>query len=296
MTALDKFIRLESGGHWRDGNTGREVTVSFGKATLVLSDGAGKPLAHWSLPAIVRVNPQDTPARYAPDTDATETVEISDDLMVGAIEEVRGALRHTNPKPKAGAGRYIFAAFGLTAIVAVAVWGNEAAQKLAIAVVPEANQRTIGAGILAEYTTLAGPKCTSPAGDAALTDLRETLFGDDAPKQLVVVADLPSGAAALPGDLILVDGGMLANENAAAIAPALISSAAMQKDVLPDVLSTARIGAIFKLLTTGSLPDTVARDYAIALQNRDLPAEIPSGTADLPPERWADLRDICQTD
>lgn len=59
MTALDKYVRLESGGLWRaDANAQRrDVGISFGDATLVIADTAGRPVAHWSLPAITRLNP-----------------------------------------------------------------------------------------------------------------------------------------------------------------------------------------------------------------------------------------------
>ena len=56
-TALTEYARLESGGLWKAGPDAqrREVVVSFGEATLVLSDTAGRPLTHWSLPAVERL-------------------------------------------------------------------------------------------------------------------------------------------------------------------------------------------------------------------------------------------------
>ena len=56
MTALDRYVRLESEALWRDepGGQRRDVTISFGDATLVIADATGKPLAHWSLPALIR--------------------------------------------------------------------------------------------------------------------------------------------------------------------------------------------------------------------------------------------------
>ena len=101
MTALDRFVRLESGGLWRPEPEAqrREVVISFGDATLVIADGAGRPLAHWSLPALERQNPDEMPAIYAPDDDASEIVEIADDTMVAAIEEIRAALLTSRTHP-----------------------------------------------------------------------------------------------------------------------------------------------------------------------------------------------------
>ena len=101
MTALDRYVRLESEALWRDepGGQRRDVTISFGDATLVIADPTGRPLAHWSLPALIRQNPDAAPAIYAPDDDASETLEIVDTTMVEAIEEVRKALAKSRPHP-----------------------------------------------------------------------------------------------------------------------------------------------------------------------------------------------------
>ena len=54
MTAIKEFERLESLGLWRGlkDSQRREVVVSFGEATLVLSDINNRPITHWSLAAI----------------------------------------------------------------------------------------------------------------------------------------------------------------------------------------------------------------------------------------------------
>ena len=57
MTALNQYQRLEAAGIWRETPQAqaRDVIVSFGDATLVLTDPRSEvPLAHWSLPAVTR--------------------------------------------------------------------------------------------------------------------------------------------------------------------------------------------------------------------------------------------------
>ena len=100
MTALREYERLESSGVWRaDADAQRrDVTVAFGNATLVITDNAERPLTHWSLPAIIRRNPGQRPAIFAPGEDAEEWVEIDDDLMIGAIEKVRKSLAKQRPQ------------------------------------------------------------------------------------------------------------------------------------------------------------------------------------------------------
>ena len=64
MTALSDYQRLEAPGVWRPSPDAqrRDVIVSLGDATLVLSDQKDAALAHWSLAAVERRNPGRMPA------------------------------------------------------------------------------------------------------------------------------------------------------------------------------------------------------------------------------------------
>ena len=57
MTALEKYVRLEALGRWREraGDPPREVVVSLGNATLLLKDLDERPLGHWALAGVVRL-------------------------------------------------------------------------------------------------------------------------------------------------------------------------------------------------------------------------------------------------
>ena len=69
MTALEKFDRLESLGLWKESETSqkKEVIVSFGKASLVLSNSHDTPLTHWSLGTVEIRETDDERMIYAPD-------------------------------------------------------------------------------------------------------------------------------------------------------------------------------------------------------------------------------------
>ena len=103
MTALQKYARLEAVGVWRESDQGqrRDVIVSIGDATLVITDSQEKALAHWSLAAITRVNPGLVPALYHPEGDKTESLELPEDevAMVEAIETLRRVIDRRRPKP-----------------------------------------------------------------------------------------------------------------------------------------------------------------------------------------------------
>ena len=102
MTALKKYLKLESPGLWRDApqDQRRNVVVGFGTASLILSDPkTDLALSHWSLPAITRQNPGVLPAIYSTGPDATETLELDDQDMIDALETVQSALATRQPRP-----------------------------------------------------------------------------------------------------------------------------------------------------------------------------------------------------
>ena len=67
MTALERYVRREAIGVWRERLEAppREVVVSFGNSTLVLKDLAERPLGHWALAGVTVVG-HDFPATSMP--------------------------------------------------------------------------------------------------------------------------------------------------------------------------------------------------------------------------------------
>ena len=121
MTALKQYERLEALGIWRDSADAqrREVICSFGDATLVIFDGrSNRPLAHWSLAALVRRNPGKVPAIYAPAEEPGEDLEIEDRDMVAAINKLQAALEAGRPHPGRLRGILVW---GVVALAGVAI-------------------------------------------------------------------------------------------------------------------------------------------------------------------------------
>ncbi|MBQ2260620.1 MAG: hypothetical protein II336_04560 [Loktanella sp.] len=266
MTALDRYVRLESDGLWRPGpdEQRRQVTISFGDATLVIADGAARPLAHWSLPALIRLNQGERPAIYAPDDEASEDLEIADDIMIDAIEEVRKALARARPQP--GKLRHWITAGIIVATLTLAVfWLPGALMRQTLAVLPPSKRVEIGATILAQIQTKTGQVCRDPTAQAAAGKLVTRVFGTGTPMNIVVVPDLPQGALAIPGGLIVLDAGLLyAADDPAAVAGFVLASrtAISGGDTLEPVLKEAGLAATFGLLTTGDLPREILQRHA----------------------------------
>ncbi|MFT5067293.1 MAG: hypothetical protein ACJAXK_000996 [Yoonia sp.] len=273
MTALREYERLESGGLWRadlDAQR-RDVSVSFGNATLVITDGAGRPLTHWSLPAVIRQNPGKRPAVFTPDEDAVETLEIDDDLMIGAIEKVRKTLARS--RPQRGKLRHFITLGFVAGTAALAVfWLPDALTRQTVSVVPQSKRAEIGATVLGHVQKLTGPRCRNADGVAALALLHARVLGADAQGQIVILPQLAQGAVAMTGGIIALDRRIVENADDPAVPAGYViaaDAARRGRDPLASVLQAVGLRETMGLLTTGNLPTDVLANYARSVTEAD---------------------------
>ncbi|MEL6957772.1 MAG: hypothetical protein AAGL89_02330 [Pseudomonadota bacterium] len=268
-TALDAYARLESGGLWRETPDAqrREVVVSFGQATLVISDNAGRPLTHWSLPAVSRLNAGERPALFSPDTGATETLEIADDMMIDAMETVRKTVKRRRARP--GRLRGVSLAVILGGIAALGVfWLPDALVREAQAVVPPVQRAEIGATLLGHIQRVTGPACRSPLGMRAAERLHAEALGAEAGGQVFVVPSGPDRAVYLPGGLIVMNRDLIEDtDDPAVVAGHILAATAtgLEQDPLVRLLETSGLGTTFGLLTTGEIAAETLESYAETL-------------------------------
>lgn len=276
MTALRKYARLECAGLWRDSPTAqrREVIVAFREATLVLSDPKSESaLSHWSLPAIERINPGETPALFAPGQDATETLELDDPDMISALETVRNAVVGLRPKP--GRLRGFLLGSGTVLVLGLGLyWLPDALVRHTASVLPAATRAAIGQAALTDVQRLTGSPCASPLGSFALTALGDDIFGPHR-AQILILRDGIKTSAHLPGGTILIGRAMVENQTGP---EALAGLALMERlrselsDPILPVLEHAGLTATFRLLTSGTLPDGSLAGYGEAfLQQPPVP-------------------------
>lgn len=272
MTALSEYERLESSGLWRappeDHNPDaddkrREVIVSFGNATIVLSDRNDKPLAHWAMPAIRRQNPGTRPAIYSPDKDAVETLEISDDTMVDAIEKIRAAIERQRPKP--GRLRWWIVGGFIAATAALAVfWLPDALLRHTVSVLPDAKRLEIGQSLVANIKRVSGQACNTTYGTRALDALAMRLADGTTP-QLIVLPSGVTGATHLPGGFILLNHELFEDFEEPDVAAGYIIAEQLRlrkSDPIEPLLRAAGLRATFTLLTTGTISDAALASYA----------------------------------
>lgn len=297
-TALDQFQRLETTGLWRAdaGAQRREVVVAFGAATLVVSDQAGRPLSHWSLPAVARLNPGERPALFAPDADASETLEIDDTLMIDAIGRVRSAIAAAGPRPRRL--RRVLVAMLAVLVLTIVLALPGMARRQALALVPQSTRQEIGATLLGLMSRETGPACRESRGAEALERLVRRLYGPGARLSVVVLPGDMGGMVSLPGGLLVVPRAALAGTDdplvfAGEVVAARAGVGAAGRDPLVPVLESAGLRATLVLLGTGRLPARALEGHASALL-RERPALAGDDvlarafdSADLAPAPWA---------
>ncbi|MFK5998819.1 MAG: hypothetical protein QM492_12025 [Rhodobacterales bacterium] len=205
MTALEKFERLESLGLWKETETSqkKEVIVSFGNASLVLSDNLDTPLTHWALDAVQIIDADDERVIYAPDKAGFETLEISDPTMNHAIKKLRKALH----KPKLKRGRIRLLSIGLTVVLfslLATLWLPGALADYAVGVISDTKAREIGEKLMPYITQYSGQPCRSGVTDPIIRKLENRLVGNSG--DTVFIADLGARYSIhLPGRIILLN-------------------------------------------------------------------------------------------
>lgn len=270
MTALSQFDRLEAPGLWRDteDTQRRDVIISFGDASLVISDQNETALTHWSLAAVTRLNPGARPALFSPDPDSEETLEIDDEVMIGAINKVSAAIERARPHP--GRLRVWLLGGAALAVTALAVlWLPNAVRRHTASVVPATMQSDIGGRLLGHITRISGAPCRAPEGRQALSALGSRVL-----KRADAVVVVPAGVAQavhLPGGAVVLNRAIIEDYDDADVAAGFIlaeDARAAQKDPMLDLLDHASFWTSLKLLTTGKLSDDALQAYGEALLTR----------------------------
>lgn len=281
MTALNQYTKLETTGIWRAGRhtQRRDVVVSLGDATLAIFDMNDKALAHWSLAAVRRQNPGERPAIFSPGRDAEDWLELTDDTMIDAIEQVRRVVEKN--RPRKGRLRYYLAAGATTVVTALAIfWLPDAMIRHTVKVVPPAARADIGAQLLNTIQRVAGRPCATSDASDVLDTLARRLLPDRAVR-LVVLSRGVTAAEHLPGGQILLNRALIEDfESPGPVAGFILAEdeRARLLDPLERLLLDTGALSAFRLLITGQLPVETLENYAERLLLRP-PA--PITTADL---------------
>jgi hypothetical protein len=271
MTALKEFERLESLGLWKEGDHAqrREVIVSFGDSTLVISDKNENALSHWSLAAVRRVS-KGRVTRYSPDDNDEENIEIDDDIMIAAIERIRTSLRRG--KPRTGLLRWTLTGIIVACIAGLALfWLPNALINYAARVLPDAKVAELGAMTLRNVHGLTGSPCETPEGRHSLTQLHDRLIGTDNGK--IYIVDIGArNSAHLPGNIILINRQLVEDYTGPEIAAGFVLMEKANAEFKPARISffeTAGTMNTMRFLLTGEIRAASIDAFVAAQVTRD---------------------------
>ncbi len=274
VTVLAKYQRLEAEGIWHRSpdEQRRDVIVSIGKTTITISTLNEAALAHWSLPAMERINPGEMPALYCPEGDSSETLELAEDAFVEAIEMVLKSVRRR--QGRLGKVRRLFVLALMIAVLGGAMlWLPGAIARHTASLLPDVARVSIGMSLLEEMDRMTGPPCDAPSGIRALEHLRSRLFGTEALRLVILPSTLPE-TAHLPGGTILVGHKMLKGmETPENLAVHVLAEDIRRNlaDPVGRLLDMAGITAVLALLTQGYVPDE-----AVARMAENVVTSVPS--------------------
>ncbi len=293
MTAIDKYTRLEALGQWREGpdQPPCEVVVSFGNATLVLSDLDENPLCHWAMAATSRLSLDGTKAIYTPDTEGFETLEIDDSEMVEAIAQVsRASVTVSRRTPWL---RWVFLVFLVATIAAIFYVTPSILRGQAVRMTGHESARKLGTDMLASLNT---DICREPRADAAREQFQSRAFPDG--RTLLVIVRNQSPANVFPGGVVVISSSTLQSmqtpDELAALTTALAAKSEASMRQLFDASSPREL---FNYITSGKLSgDRLAQvaQSIIDVSKTDEAAELFSADQPLLRDQdWVTLQGIC---
>ncbi|THH37476.1 hypothetical protein E4Z66_09175 [Aliishimia ponticola] len=277
MVALKKYARIEASGLWRpaEGEQRRDVIAVLGDATLTIKTGTDQALAHWSIAAIDRANPGKMPARFHPDGDPGEELELpeSEAEMIDAIEKLRRAVERARPRPGRLRLLGILASLALVAYMAI-FWLPGALLTHTLSVVPPAGRAQIGQALFGRISRVTGPACGTSANMSSLARLGSRL---DTPRLAVMRGGFDS-TLMIPGGRVLLSRKLVEDfEEPDVVAGFILAerARAAQEDPLRRLLDFGGVTSTFRLLTTGRLSQGVLDAYAEHLLVQSAPQPAP---------------------
>lgn len=296
-TALDRYVRLEALGLWREGPDApaREVVVSFGKATLLLTDASEAPLGHWALAGLQEIGTRDGATVYAMTPDGAETLAIHDADMIRAIAEVRCELppwpdlAAPPPRRRGWVGR----ALAVAVLAALVVYVPDVLTWLATAMVPPEQAEELGDRVLLALMEEGGALCADPAAQPVLDRIAAVALPEAAPRIRVLDLGLAQ-AVALPGGVVLVGRSAIGEKPDAARIAGLIAAAGLAENPVAVLMRVAGPWASLRQTLAGDPGAAAIGRAAVAIRSAPGPAPLP--VHDLPPLSPAEevaLRDIC---
>ena len=265
MTAIKEFERLEALGLWRETAHAqrKEVVISFGDSTLVLSDINNRPLTHWSMAAIAHGGSGENGTIFTVDETGEETLEIEDPTMIAAIGKIRASIEARRPHP--GRLRWFLGAFVLITFLGFSLfWLPNALTRYAAGIVPDSKAVDIGESLLKSIRKTTGSACSTPSGERALRRLEDRAIGAPSNRiRIIAMGSRPS--LHLPGGNILLNHNLATQTDDASLLAGYAIMERAAQDETPPLLAFFKSLGIRKTLAflgTGNIQDADIETFA----------------------------------
>lgn len=278
MTALEKYIRLEALGQWREaqGAPAREVVVRFGDTTLLLTDTADRPLGHWALAGVQAIRTDGPLTVYAMSPEGAESLAIRDRDMTDAIAAVTRAHLHRDAPVLRTRKNWLPALAAAALLALVAALFPALIEGQAARMAPPDALEVFGDEMLLQIMATRGPLCADPAGRRALAALANRIAPGDAPRLRAL--DLgPAPVALLPGRTVLIGRAALSRAEDPAEIAGWIALALAREHMAPGpqrLMHAVGPWTSLRYVLTGRLSDEALARATRAAFDPALPGEI----------------------
>jgi hypothetical protein len=282
MIALEGHARLEAVGLWCEapGASPREVIVSLGRSTLVLTDLAEQPLGHWALAGVSVAGAADGRTVYS--MGGEETLAIRDRDMVAAIAALsRADTLPPRPGPPVRRRRRLpLAALVTLGLLALLGWfGPGLVRDQAVRMMPPERAAEFGDRMLIALVDAHGGTCDDPAGQRALGKIAARL-APGAPPRVRVLNLGAAPLAALPGGTLLVARSVVASADAPEALAGWIA-VGLGRDPAAQLMHAAGPAAALGYVFTGRFADPALARAAAAAPAPPAAEEVPPAMARL---------------
>ena len=201
MTAIEKYARLESTARWIESDLkgSKDVIISLGKKTLIITNYEDEPLAHWSLTSTNIISENENESIFSPDPEGIEQLIIEDKNMIEAIELF---ISNKNKSKKKLNVFFILIPFFI--IFVIGAFYSKHYKYYFLSLISDAQVTQILNEHIRKHIKNYGPVCESSSGKKAISELLKNLdiFYDEI--NIVVLSNQTVNSIHLPSGTLFI--------------------------------------------------------------------------------------------
>lgn len=262
MSDSSGYIRFEASGIWRENaeTPPRDVIVSLGERTLVLSDLGDRILGHWARAGLTPLRTEGETTVYTLSAESGETLAIGDRQMnveiSGRTHDAQVSPRKRRKRPRLGL--ILAASFSIGLSATLASFAPGAMRHQTLRLIQPGQAAELSDRILLILMDKGAQPCRHPTGERNVNRLTATLAAPGETPVRTRVMDLADASAAR-----LPDGSVIVSQSAVAAARvpedlAAVLAVALARDPLETLVnSMGPVDHMVYFLTADLRPTTL---------------------------------------